>query len=487
MLLRPEFEEAPEVKPLANVGCGLDVPYGYYLRGIHGESILNGGASFGMGVVGKENMFKSTFMEFLFLTVCARMGISAMDIYDTEMNVHRPGIRRLFSHIKEFHGEDLFATRRLRITDGTKYFGNKWYEVLKVYLKEKISHYKKGTKGAYIDLPFIDSLTGQYIRIPIPSASAIDSFTEFKTEDIVDIQEANEIGDSKRTTIHMRQGLAKYAFITEVPFYLNSGSHWLFMTAQLGKEMMKDPYASPVSSVRLQHLKNDDKIMGATRKFNYLTTDCYHMIHASVLRSDAEPKGAKFPRHPEEIIKLDPDLNVVQVQNLRGKAGMSGYVQEILISQKDGVLPSLTEFNFLLKNKFGFEGNDRTYALELLPDCKLSRTTIRTKINESDQLRRALTITTELLQHEMLNNLPQAEVVSPAQLRHDLEKLGYNWDQLLDTRGWWAPVGMHEDVKFLSTLDLLKMRTGAYIPYWLADSEKAKIQENFKKEIKENE
>lgn len=91
-----------------------------------------------------------------------------------------------------------------------------------------------------------------------------------------------------------------------------------------------------------------------------------------------------------------------------------------------------------------------------------------------------MTITTELFQHDMLGNMTEAEMVSAAQLRVDLEKLGYNWDQLLDTRGWWAPVGVHEDIKFLSTKDLLQMRTGQYIPYWLSDSDKAKIQANFK-------
>lgn len=479
MLLRPQFEEAPEIKPLANVGAGLDVPYGYYLKGIHGENILNGGASFGVGVVGKENMFKSTFMEYLFLTTCARLGIESMDIYDTELNVHRPGLRRLYSRIREFHGVDLLQTKRLRITDGTKYFGNKWYEVLKEYLKEKIAHAKKGTKGSYIDLPFLDGSTGLPFRMPIPSASAMDSFSEFKTEDIVDIQEANEIGDSKRSTIHMRQGLAKVALITEIPFYLNSGSHWLFMTAQLGKEMMQDPYASPTANVRLQHLRNNDKIMGTTRKFNYLTTDCYHMIHATVFRND-RTKGAQYPRNPGDEIHLDPDLNIVQIQNLRGKAGMSGYIQEIVVSQKEGVLPSLTEFNYLKKNKMYFEGNDTNYSLECLPDCKLSRTIVRSKIDSDPQLRRALTLSAELLQHDMLENLVDTEVVAPAQLMHDLIKLGYNWDQLLDTRSWWAPIGVHEDVKFLSTLDMLKMRTGEYIPYWLPDSEKSKIKANFK-------
>lgn len=480
MLLRPSLEPADEIKPLVNVGATLDVPYGYYLKGMHGENILNGGASFGIGVVGKENMFKSTFMEFLFLTVCARMGIRSMDIYDTEMNVHRVGLMRFIRRIEQFHGEDIFASGRLVLTDGTKYFGNKWYEVMKDYFKSKIEAYQKGQKEAYVELPFVSGLSHARIRIPVPSATAMDSFSEFKTEDVMDIADKNEIGDSKRNTIHMRQGLSKYAFLSEMPYYLNSASHWLFMTAQLGKEMMQDPYASPTANVRLQHLRNNDKIMSVTRKFTYLTTDCFHVIHASVLRNQGS-KGPEYPRHPGDEVPMDPDLNMIQVQNLRGKAGMSGQIHEILVSQKDGILPTMTEFNYLKKNKHGIEGNDRSYALELYPDCKLSRTTVRSKIDDDARLRRAMNITSELLQHEMLNNMVLAEVVPPAQLRMDLEKAGYNWDQLLDTRGWWAPVGVHDDIPFLSTKDLLLMRTGEYIPYWMSDSDKEKIKKHFNK------
>lgn len=479
MLLRPEFEEAPDIKPLANVGCTLDVPYGYYLKGIHGENILNGGASYGVGVVGKENMFKSTLMEFLFLTVCARLGITSSDIYDTEFNVHKEGLRRLISNIREFFEEDILATKRLIITNGQVYWGNQWYEKLRNFLKQKAEEFRKGNKQAMIELPFMDRNSKSYFKMPFPTASAIDSFSEFRTEDVVDIANKNEIGDSKRNTIHMRQGLSKYAFLSEMPYYLNSGSHWLFMTAQLGKDIMQDPYASPTANVRLQHLRNNDKIMGVTRKFTYLTTDCWHVMHASVLRND-RTKGAEYPKHPGEDVPGDPDLNVIQVQNLRGKAGMSGLVQEIVVSQKDGVLPTVTELRYLRKNKVGFEGNDQNYALELYPDVKLSRTTARTKFEQDSRLRRAMTITTELFQHDMLGNMTEAEMVSAAQLRVDLEKLGYNWDQLLDTRGWWAPVGVHEDIKFLSTKDLLQMRTGQYIPYWFSDSDKAKIQANFK-------
>jgi hypothetical protein len=57
---------------------------------------------------------------------------------------------------------------------------------------------------------------------------------------------------------------------------------------------------------------------------------------------------------------------------------------------------------------------------------------------------------------------------TPAQLYTDIINLGYSWDTLLNTRQHWVFVKDDNDnLPFLSTLDLLKMRVGEYKPYWL--------------------
>lgn len=51
----------------------------------------------------------------------------------------------------------------------------------------------------------------------------------------------------------------------------------------------------------------------------------------------------------------------------------------------------------------------------------------------------------------------------------DLKDLGYDWDELLDTRGYWVFEEHAADEKpFLSTKDLLEMRKGLYTPWWHA-------------------
>ena len=56
--------------------------------------------------------------------------------------------------------------------------------------------------------------------------------------------------------------------------------------------------------------------------------------------------------------------------------------------------------------------------------------------------------------------------------------MGYNWDTLLETRGYWV---FDEELKehprkYLSTKDLLEMRIGKYVPWWLSKEEKANLK-----------
>ena len=125
--------------------------------------------------------------------------------------------------------------------------------------------------------------------------------------------------------------------------------------------------------------------------------------------------------------------------------------------------------------------DNATCALSFLatinnPDVSLSRTTIRNKIDSEPRLRRAINITSELLQLSIFN--PELEtqglMCTPKELYEDIKKLGYDWNVLLDTRGYWTIDQYTNKVPFLSTVDLLKMRKGLYTPYFLKDNKEKK-------------
>ncbi len=461
---QPAFAQVPYVKLSYNVGCLLDIPTGVYEFGRHGESLLNGGVGPITGIVGYGNNFKSTFMQFMSLKVLARFSVfgSTMNTYDTEINIILSRLAALANKIEEFNGENPVDSGRWQITDKTLYFANEWYELWKEFIELKY----KGLASCTYDTPFIDRDGTSLMRIAVPTISQVDSFTEFETQDAANMQADNELGDSGANTLFMRQGISKTRFLTDVPKLIAKANNPMFLTAHIGKEIPMDARAAPVK--KLQFLKNGDKIKGATDKFTFLTTNCWQCQNSLPMINDTT-KGPEYPRHSEDNMKFDTDLFLVTVVNLRCKTGPSGLIMQIIVSQQDGVQASLSEFHYIKTvDRYGIGGNVQNYYLELAPEIKLSRTAIRGKIDKEPALRRALEITSEMCQMKMLwHNLDEGLMCTPKELYDDLKAMGYDWNVLLDTRGWWTLDNDNQPKKFLSTMDLLRMRKKLYHPYWM--------------------
>ena len=165
---------------------------------------------------------------------------------------------------------------------------------------------------------------------------------------------------------------------------------------------------------------------------------------------------------------MDTDLNVVTIKLLRNKWGRSGLQMQLIVSQEQGVLSHLTEFHYLKTNKqYGMEGNLQNYTLVFCPEIKLSRTAVRSKIDKHPTLRRGLTIASELLQLNQLFTDTDGVFCTPKELYDDLKALGYDWEVLLRTRGWWTFSNDSHPIPFLTTMDLLRMRKKLYVPFWM--------------------
>lgn len=466
------FTPAPSVKVMINIGGLLDIPTGTYIEGRYGEHILNGGLAPLTGVVGSGNMFKSTMMHFMAFTALSRMLRSIGNTYDTEVNMHEWHLTEMISRIEELAGENILESGRWVITDKTVYSGNKWYEVFKEFLEEKIKNFEKNK----VATPFWNrEKTGPFM-MSLPTFGELDSFTEFETDDVSKMQNDNELGESGANTIHMRQGLAKMRFLMDAPRLNCAAYNYLLMTAHIGKEsaMQSAGGGREVPVTTLKHLKNGDAIKGTTKKFTFVTHNCWHCFNATPLMQ-AEGNGPLYPRDSEDTAKYDTDLNTVHLRNLRSKSGISGMSIILIVSQSEGVLPSLSEFHYIKEmGRYGLEGNVQNYALAIYPDVKLSRTTVRGRIDSDSMLRRALNITSEMCQMEnMWHHLDEGLMCTPKQLYDDIKALGYDWTQLLSiTRSWWTYDNEKQPLQFLSTMDLLRMRIGKYHPYWLEGDKK---------------
>jgi len=451
------------LRPLINVGALMDIPTGNFVTGMRGEKILNGGLSGVVGVVGMGNNFKSTIIHYLMLQATNRLSAGGLTIpmhtYDTEDNMalNLERFNKLAERFENIEDNPLYNPDVWSIISKSELYLDDWFKLVQENAKKK-----QENKSEYVKYEgFKNMITGKELELPIPSSIEIDSLSEAEGASTI---ESVEKDINNTNTVFMQQGLLKTKVMKDLPrVSTNANVNFLF-TAHIGKEinMATGPFA-PQPKKALSYLKQGDKIKGVSDKINFLATHLWSTYGSRPLIN----QGTKEPEFPIQNGDVNTDLNTVHFQVLRSKSGPSGIVVDLVISQREGVLPALTEFLFIKNNKFGLEGNVRFYELSLYPGVKLSRTTVRGKLDEDEKLRRAVNITSELLQMKMY--MPQYKHLycTPKELYDDIKALGYDWDTLLDTRGWWAIKQYDPNLKpFLSTLDLLLIRSKKKKPYW---------------------
>lgn len=453
------LKPSPAIRPQYNIGCLMDIPSGRYHMGKYGDQILNGGLAHITGICGRGNTFKTVILLFMFIRVLDRIKQSKGFAYDTEMTLVIDRLRELAVHcLHSLLDFDFENNDRFRFTDKTVYNGTEIFEWIKTTLGKR----EKDKMGK---TPFLDR-NGELLEALMPFLIAIDSLSQFSAANVLKIQDDGGIGESNRNVEALRDANAKTQLLMELPTLTARNGLYVLMTAHMGDDLALDPYAPPQK--KLAFLKNKLKFKNVPEKFTFLVNNCWHAFNSEVLLNQAT-KAPEFPRNSDDDLRNDTDLQMVRIMNLRSKSGPTGLPFELIISQSDGVHVGLTEFNYIRSfGRFGLGGHDRSYFLDLCPDITLTRTTIRGKIDESPKLQRALEITSELCQITNLwHDVPKEKLCTPKQLYDDLIAKGYDWDELLATRGWWTFDDYNEPIKRLTTMDLLNMRLGEYKPYWM--------------------
>lgn len=466
--VKPNFTEVSPHKIFYNIGSLMDIPTGRYVKGKKGENIMNGGLSVFTAIMGRGNTYKSKIALYMGLSASSKVAESGIfpyiNIYDTEVNIDVQHCLDLANKFSVFKDVDLINEGILSITDKTNHLGNEWFKLLKDFLRnEKIKNHKKYE----VDTPFLDK-EGKTIKTLFPSFGEIDSISEFSTSDIEEIQNKTDLGDSGGNTIHMRSGLAKTRLLMEIPSICNAAAHYIVMTAHVGKDssIQQGPMSIPVK--QLPHMKPGEVVKGVTGKFLFLSNLLWQTVSSSVFNNQ-NTKGPEYPKTRDRVDEGSLDLNLVTIKLIRNKSGASGYSFDIIVSQTEGVLPSLTEFHYVKENgRFGIEGNNVNYNMILYPEVKLNRTTVRNLLDTDPLLRRAVKITADLLQIKTYYKDLPFEIPDVKDL---YEKLGkkYDWKVLLNTRDYWTFNQYEHSVPFLSTMDLIEMYYDKYVPYFLRD------------------
>lgn len=459
------MKQAESVFPCINLGALCDQATGDFYFGPNGEVICNGGLWRCVGIGGLGNSFKTAFLLYMQLTAMNRSRRSGGAMYETETALMIERVAKLSENLG-YGKEMVYDMARYLFTDKSEYqFGNNFWTEFKKVLIER----DKETPEI-VTTPFCNPRTGDVFKVHRPMFAAIDSFSKFgvAATDKLDEKEAKQsLGESGRNMEAMHDGRAKAQLMGELPGLTAQHNLYMLLTAHVGEEYQLDPM-KPVRK-QFQHMRQGIKFKGVGEQFKFLTNVLWFADGAELLIN----QGTKEPEFPESGVnynKKDPDLTCVHYTTIRNKGNSAGMVIPIIFSQGQGLLPGLTEFYYAKKNKFGFGGNDRNYYYELLPDCKLSRTTVRDKLREDEKLKRAAHWTAEICQLQFFHPDKFAAwgYSDLEKLYGDIKEQGYDWDLLYNTRSYWVfkEDEIHEEKPYLHACDLLRMAKGYYRPKW---------------------
>jgi hypothetical protein len=466
-----EAIERPLFRPAINVGGMLDIPTGYYELGEHGESILNGGASAITGIASRPNNFKSALAVYIVAMIRRACRNSYGLIYDTE-GTFNPQVRfqqisRLDNYLSAI---DYDHDPQFSFTDLSRYTGDKFFTAFRTAVSVKPKDHKKYMKTT----PFLD-IAGKPKPALYPTSGMIDSFSKFQISEVMATYEKNDIGHSKNNTTDMSTGKAKNQMFNQLPQLCAQTGTYLVMTAHVGDVIQMEMY--PTDKRNLSGMQKDTIIKGGSGGFYSLPNNVWEIRSNKPLVN--KEKMPIYPWDNKTAIEGDTNMTVIEVRNQRGKGGISNLPIYLIMTQTEGYQPTLSELHNCRENEWGLGGNlSGNFYLELRPDVSLHRTTAWQKLTNDPRLARAAEFSSEMLQMiQFHRKLDRSLMCTPKELYEDLKAMGYDWDVLLNTRGYWVFKEEEKDHEkpFLSTMDLLRMRQSLYKPYWMSKEDKAKI------------
>jgi len=457
MSIKKAFTPAPEIRVRLNVGGLYDISTGRYYIGKRGESILNGGLQAINIIGGFGNSGKSLFDHSLMFVALNNYVKADGMLHDTELTVDINRVIEASMLLPGATGESYLDSDRFVYTNQAQEdcIANKWWPRIKDYLNSKIK------AKDYLATPFIDSKNA-VIKVLRPTILALDSLSEMQFDKSIETQDDAEIGDSARNTEFMQEGGFKTRLLREMSQIAPATNTYVIATVAIGLTQEMGRFPPPKL---LDTLKNGVKFKNATNKLSTLSNSFLCSLKTEV--ETGSEKDVRYHYTPNSSFAGDTELKKVIYGDLRNKGGAVGPNLEFFYSQAEGMLYDLTNFNFFKEEDYGIEGNATTFRVSLKPDVVLNRKTVRTKLREDYRLRRACEIQAQLMYiTKYWTTYPKDWLCTPKELYDDIKAMGYDWDELLNTRGHWIFEEDTHPLNYLSTECLLRIRKGLYVPYW---------------------
>lgn len=469
------FKKSPLLRPRPEIGGLFDIPAGRYHTGKYGDSILNGGFSNFIGLGGRGNTFKTALSLGMVLSILNRYPGSSLTIYDAEITFEWSRIEDMCVRYPNIEFEHDIEAGRITLTSGGEHSGNEWWAIV----RERSKNREKATKSELVETPFLTH-DSEAIKVRPIDIHFCDSMSQLETDAVAEIYDKHSIDSANANTDALRGAAIKTRLVMQVGGVTTRGHMALITTAHVGDEMKLDQYAP--SKQQLAGLKGGLKFKNVPEKFTFLTSNTW-LVRKAEPFINKSTKAAEYPLEGYNDAAGDTDLQRLDLLNLRNKSGQAGHVIPVVISQTEGLLPHLTCFNYLKerKDKFGLagpEGVQKSYRMIFYPEVLLSRTKVRTliEVDQDPKLLRALELTAQIAQiYEYWPDTPQRYRIDPSELYAKLIQLGYDWNILLETRGYWTYDHYNHPIPPLTAWDLFKMYNEEYIPFWYPEKDKLQV------------
>ena len=431
--------------PYINTGTLFDLCTGKYQQATNGLWVLNGGLSQCLGISGRGQTYKSGLAGSLFSRALSIHPDSVGYVYESEGTIS--GAVRY----DDFVPESMAVSDRILFKNSAICNLTDFYDDFNQLVDDKEKH----KKDFMVESPFLNPRTGKPYKIWIPTFVMVDSFSRARSNKGDTQFENNSIDDSAMNTFWLQEGNVKTRIMNDLPGRASRAGIYVIMTAHVGNKQDLDPYNK--SPKQLQYMKNADKMKNVGSNFEFLTTTLLQTLKASVLQN--KDKTCLYPHK----FSTDVEVNQVDTMMVRCKNNASGVMFPFIVSQYQGILDTVTNFQFLRDNKdFGLEvkGNNQGFIPKILgADGKvLSKNNIRAATDNEYGISRALELLAELCFVQNLWStwrMPDFIRMTPEELADNLKnssKCGI--ERVLQSTGVWSS-GKQQRER-LTLLDILQ-------------------------------
>lgn len=429
--------------PYVNTGTIFDILTGRFRQGTKANWVLDGGISQCLGISGRGQTYKSNLAGSLLARAMNVYKDAEAYVYESENTI--PSAARY----DDFVPAEAPVSGRIAFMNPTDCSLTGFYDNFKRIVDDKISH-----RADYMmESPFLNPMTGKPYKCWYPTFVLIDSFSRARSEAGDQQVENHSVDDSKMNTYYLFDGNVKSRIMNDLPSRASRAGVYVLMTAHVGDKMDMDPY-SP-SPKQLQYMKNNDRMKNVGSNFEFLTTALIQTLKATCLQTP--DRKCLYPNENS----TDVEVNQVDAMLVRCKNNASGVLTPFIVSQYQGILNEVTNFN-ILKNfrNYGMnvKGNNQTFNPILTPDLHLSRRNIREYANDY-KVNRALEILAQLcfIQNNWSTfRMPPYINTPPEKLAEYLcTSTSMTTDRVLESIGTWN-FGKQER-EFLTIMDILQI------------------------------